>query len=361
MKPDTLLLCATALLLSGSVNGQNQMTVTVFEVVCCATVVPSKQASLFTASHTTTQPSNGLPEPTASIDYTLTPVGTADSGSETTYSLHEVISLNPHPSSGDVQPYTVKGTLVKSVSGYNTLESQVFNPTSSATEGVISGNCTFNNDGGGDCLQVEAGDPNDSSTLTGAVIGSWRGQDQTITFFDVVPSDLASFLTASHTSTTRSSNGLGLSEPTASSDITVTPVGTADSGSETTYSFHEVFSININPVGEDVQPYTIEGTRVDSASGYRAVDSQVFNPTSSGTITAEVFSGNCTFNEDGTGVCLQTEAGNPSGTSTLTGVVVPIMTTVLDISDNHALGLGHQGIEKAWLMGTVVMMLMIVF
>ncbi|THU80257.1 hypothetical protein K435DRAFT_972836 [Dendrothele bispora CBS 962.96] len=366
MKSDPLLLCATALLLSGSVSGQDRTTVTHFEVVETTVTacrgglgVVFNQASLSTASHTTTtQPLNGLPEPTASIDYTLTPVGTADSGSETTYSLHEVISLNPHPSSGDVQPYTVKGTLVKSVSGYHTVESQVFNPTSSGTEGVISGNCTYN-DGSGDCLQVETGKPNDSSTYTGGVIGSWRGQDQTtVTFFDVLPSDRASLFTASRTSTTRPSNGFP--EPTASIGYTITPVGTADSGSETTYSFHEVISINPDPSSGDVQPYTAEGTLVESASGYRLVDSQVFNPTSSGTITAGVFSGNCTFNEDGSGICLQTEAGDSSDTATLTGVVIPVMTMAFDINDNHAVGLGHRGIEKAWLIGTVVMMLMFV-
>ncbi|THU88546.1 hypothetical protein K435DRAFT_964361 [Dendrothele bispora CBS 962.96] len=190
--------------------------------------------------------------------------------------------------------------------------------------------------------------------------GSVSGQDQTtVTFFDVVPSDIASFFTASHTSTTRPSNGLP--EPTESIDYTITPVGTADSGSETTYSFHEVVSFNRNTTSGDVQPWTVEGTIVQSASGYREVASQVFNPTSSGTVSAGVISGNCTFNEDGSGVCFQTEAGDSSDTATLTGVVIPIMTTVFDISDNHAVGLGHRGIEKAWLAGTIAMMLMLVF
>ncbi|THU80259.1 hypothetical protein K435DRAFT_810020 [Dendrothele bispora CBS 962.96] len=170
-----------------------------------------------------------------------------------------------------------------------------------------------------------------------------------------------SLFTASHTSTTRPSNGLP--EPTLSIDYTITPVGTADSGSETTYSFHEAVSYNLNrPTSDsDAQAYTVEGTLVESASGYRAVASQVFNPTSSGTITVEVTSGNCTFNEDGSGVCFQTEAGNPSDTSTFTGVIIPIMTTAFDISNNHAVGLRHRGIEETWVLVSIVMMLMLVF
>ncbi|THU82544.1 hypothetical protein K435DRAFT_971926 [Dendrothele bispora CBS 962.96] len=190
------------------------------------------------------------------------------------------------------------------------------------------------------------------------LFGTVSGQDQTtVTFFGVIPSDQASLLTASRTSTTRPSNGFP--EPTESADITITPVGTADSGSETTYSFREAVSFNLNPPSGDAQAWTVEGTLVESASGYRAVESQVFNPTSSGTVTVGVISGNCTFNEDGSGVCFQTEAGNPSDTSTLTGAVVPLMTTAFDINDNHGVGLGYRGIEEVWLSVSIVMMLLV--
>ncbi|KAK7451687.1 hypothetical protein VKT23_012365 [Stygiomarasmius scandens] len=179
---------------------------------------------------------------------------------------------------------------------------------------------------------------------------------QTVTFFGVFNSQEARLITGAKTATSR-----GPHLPSASIDYDITPIGTAESGSETTYSYHEVANINLDPAAStDVQSWTVEGILVESASGYRNEASQVFNPTSSGTISVGVISGNCTFNEDGNGVCLQTEAGRPRSTATFTGTVLPVMTTVFDVDNNRAAGIGLQTSKKmAWCIGATITIVLI--
>ncbi|KAF5366852.1 hypothetical protein D9758_006437 [Tetrapyrgos nigripes] len=186
--------------------------------------------------------------------------------------------------------------------------------------------------------------------------------ETTVTFLGVVPSEIVDLYTRSRSSTTPIATPSGESGPTTSINIAVTPIGTAKDGSETTYSLHEVISINRDPSSGDVQPYTVDDIMVNYASGYRDRASQVFDPNNPGTVTVGVLSENCTYNGDGSGVCLRTAAGQPNGTTTYTGTVLPVMTVVFNVDENGA-GLGSRSVqgEELWmLMSLLAMMWMFV-
>ncbi|KAK7464881.1 hypothetical protein VKT23_006090 [Stygiomarasmius scandens] len=120
--------------------------------------------------------------------------------------------------------------------------------------------------------------------------------------------------------TVRPTIGAGSNEPF----LSVTPIGTAEDGSETTYSIIDNFQPSI----------TRDNVIVESASGFRQiVDTQVLDleaTTLPSVLYINLPYDECTFlngnNEDGTmGVCERTATGS-SATSTFTGDVVATAT-----------------------------------
>ncbi|THU83514.1 hypothetical protein K435DRAFT_971537 [Dendrothele bispora CBS 962.96] len=152
----------------------------------------------------------------------------------------------------------------------------------------------------------------------------------TVTLFQVVDPQEASLLT--HTNTPSSVITPG---PDAFSFFqSITPIGTF--GSETTYSKHQVVH---NPfIGVTVEPVTVDWIIVESASGYRISGSQFIDSSASTTasiITASVVPPkNCTFNDNGAGICVQ--IGANKHTLTGTGVVVPLATLTIDGESSDA-------------------------
>ncbi|KAK7457849.1 hypothetical protein VKT23_010194 [Stygiomarasmius scandens] len=156
----------------------------------------------------------------------------------------------------------------------------------------------------------------------------------TVTLYQVLPSQLASLLTDTSTPT---------ATPTLTQEsfsFTITPIGTADSGSETTYSLREVVPL---PVPNATEHITFDYIIVESASGHIITGSQVIDPSATGTAASatnnvHIASDNCTFNlEDGTGVCIEEFSGE-TGTATFTGVLLPFITIGVDSSG--AMGIG---------------------
>ncbi|KAK7451684.1 hypothetical protein VKT23_012361 [Stygiomarasmius scandens] len=146
--------------------------------------------------------------------------------------------------------------------------------------------------------------------------------------------------------------------------MSITPIGTAASGSETTYSVHEVVP---GPLGADpteaIENITVNEIIVASASGYRFSASQVIDPSASTTavVSVEFHPENCTYNGDGSGACVEA-----FGTKTETGsngVLVPLATLTVDVeptggSDDNA-AITFQVSEKIWSGGIISIILVI--
>jgi len=101
---------------------------------------------------------------------------------------------------------------------------------------------------------------------------------------------------------------------------------------------------------------------VESASGYKYSGSHVTDSSATGTAdsaTDDVHIGNpnCTFNlEDGTGVCVE-EFSGLTGTTTFTGVVLPIITIGVDSSDAVGIGISARTWIAALLSTTTALVL----
>ncbi|THU82543.1 hypothetical protein K435DRAFT_872200 [Dendrothele bispora CBS 962.96] len=144
----------------------------------------------------------------------------------------------------------------------------------------------------------------------------------TVTLFGVVQSDVASAL----------SSTLIASQTAISFSTTITPIGTAPSGSETTYSIAEVV-YSVPGVEGDIEPVTINQIYVESASGYKySVSGPLLIPGATATTAVLVDSGSCTFNEDRSGVCVD----SLNNGVTITGEVVALATLTVhpDSSDS---------------------------